>query len=111
VLDLDPLDFFATLDASPGVSVVVFVKPGCGACRAMKAALTQLEQRGFAGLLFVVDGEDGPGLVADYEIFHFPALFVWRDGHYHAQIQAPPQVARLEHALAEALAGPAEPEP
>lgn len=108
---LDPLDFYATLSAAPGVSVVVFVKPGCGACRAMKAALDQLEVRGWDGQLFVVDGEDGPGLVADYELFQFPALFVWRDGEYHAEIQAVATAAALDRAIVDALAQPAQPEP
>ncbi len=108
---LDPHDFFATLAAAVGVSVVVFVKPGCGACRAMKAALASLQAGGFAGQVFVVDGEDGPGLVADYEVFHFPALFVWRDGDYHAAIEAAPTVAALDRAIREALARPAEDEP
>ena len=107
--ELDPLDYFATLTRAPGVHLVVFVKSGCGACRAMLAALRAGPPPGV--VVHVVDGDAGPGLIADYEIEHFPALFVWRDREYHAAIAAPPRPAALREAIAAALARPAEPEP
>ena len=103
---LDPLDFFATLTASEGPVLVTFVKPGCGACRVMKRAL-----EGLAFQSFLVDAEQGPGLVADYEIFHFPALFLWQDGEYHAKIEAAPTPVALVEAIAAALRREPEPEP
>ena len=110
-IDLDPLDFFATLQSTAGLSVVVFVKRGCGACRAMRAALEQLELDAGHVTVFVVDGEDGPGLIADFEVFHFPALFLWRDGEYHAQLQAAPTPVALGRAIQAAAAHAPEPEP
>ena len=88
--------------------MVVFVKPGCGACKAMLAAL---ERVALAGSCFVVDAEDGPGLVADFELFHFPGVFVWRDGEYHAAIEAAPTPAAVQRAIQAALAAEPEPEP
>lgn len=113
----DDHDLFRSLEGSAGLVVLLIVKPGCGACRAMKTALEQLpeqlsEQLGGTDLrVFIVDGEDSPGVVGEYELFHFPGLFLWRDGEYHAQLQAPPTPPALTTAIAEALARAPEPEP
>lgn len=103
---LDAFDFFATLEAWEGPALVAFVKPGCGACRMMKAALDRV-----ALATFVVDGEDAPGLVADYEVFHFPALFLWFGGEYHARLDCAATPAAVAEAVAAALRQPAEDEP
>lgn len=103
---LDPLDFYPTLDASTGVVLVVFVRPACGACRALKAALERVELTS----LFV-DVEQGPGLVQTYELFHLPAMFVWRDGEFHAPVHAAPTPTAILAAVEAALAGPAHEEP
>lgn len=103
---LDPLDFYPTLDASSGVVLVVFVRPACGACRALKAALDRIE---LPSLL--VDVEQGPGLAQTFELFHLPAMFVWREGEYHAPVDAAPRPAAILAAVDAALAGPAQEEP
>lgn len=103
---LDPLDFFKILEGREGPCLVAFVKPACGACRSMKAALEAI-----AVPSYLVDAEDGPGLVAEYEVFHLPALFLWCDGEYHARIHCPPTPVAVVQALAEALARGPEPEP
>lgn len=103
---LDSFDFFSTLEASEGPVLVAFVKPGCGACRMVKRALDEV-----VFPTFVVDGEDSPGLVADYEVFHFPALFLWFEGEYHARIECPPTPVHLARAVAEALRAPPQEEP
>ncbi len=86
--------------------LVVITSPFCGACRAMLRAIERLPQ-GSVDRAFVADAGESPGLVADLEVFHLPALFLFRDGEYHRPIQVPPRVTELVAALAEARSGPA----
>lgn len=100
--------YFRVLDDAPGSSLVVFTAPGCGACRAMLRALLALPAT--AGLrVYRVAAEENPGLVEELEIFHLPALFLYRDGEELGAVQAAPRVEALLAAVAEAeaLAGSA----
>jgi thiol-disulfide isomerase/thioredoxin len=103
---LDPLDFHKTLEAGDQPVIVAFIKPGCGACRAMVGALEQI-----AIPSYLVDGEDGPGLVVEYEIFDFPGLFLWLEGEYHARLHCAPTPVKIVEAVAAALLAPPEQEP
>lgn len=95
--------YFRVLDAAPGASLVVFTAPGCGACRAMLRALRDL--RGEVSLaLYRVAAEENPGLVEELEIFHLPALFLYRDGREHGSIQAAPRPRAVWEAVEAGLA-------
>jgi thioredoxin-like negative regulator of GroEL len=61
--------------------------------------------------LYRVDVQASPGLAREHEVFHLPALFLYRDGHYHARLECQVTPTVLRRHMAEALAGPAEEEP
>jgi len=86
-----------------GDALLVITSPFCGACKAMLRALSTLPAQ-TVDRLFIADAGDAPGLVADLEVFHLPALFLYRDGDYHRPIEAPPQSAALVDALLDARA-------
>ncbi len=106
-----------TLDATPGLSLVVFGAEGCGACRRARAVLRQIAadpalSRAVGPLTVLeVDADRAPGAIADLEIFHLPALRLFRGGEWHAAVDAPLAPAPLALALAAAAAAPPTPSP
>jgi thioredoxin-like negative regulator of GroEL len=101
---LTQFDFHHTLAETAGVSLVYFSAPGCGACRQLKQILESHPQE-FALLnLFEVDAQQDMALTREFEVFHLPALFLFKDGHYHAPIHSEPLVPSLLAAVEAALA-------
>jgi thioredoxin-like negative regulator of GroEL len=105
---LDEFSYHHRLSRQGGPALVLFSSPTCGTCRQVERLLPMA-----AGELplFRVDVQHSPGLARQHEVFHLPALFLYRDGHYHARLECEIAPAVLRRKVAEALAGPAEEEP
>lgn len=103
--------FHSRIVASNGLALVMFTAPGCGACRRALAQLPLLAAEAGIENLFLVDVEVSTGLAREFEIFHLPALRLFRNGIYHAKIDAELTSASLSDAIRHALAGPAEEAP
>lgn len=105
---LSQFEFHQVLESTPGVSLVVFTGPACGACRTLKAIL----ERDFSGHhLFEVDAGEEMGLTREFDVFHLPALFLYRDGVFHCEIKSEADPEPLRDAIASALASPSEEAP
>jgi thiol-disulfide isomerase/thioredoxin len=103
---LSQFDFHHTLAETPGVSLVYFTAPGCGACRQLKRIFCDHPEE-FALLnLFEVDAQQDLALTREFEVFHLPSLFLFKDGQYHAPIHAEPLPHSLLAAVEAALAAP-----
>ncbi len=61
--------------------------------------------------LFRVDVQTAPALARAFDVFHLPALFLFRDGRYHARLACMVTPAALAEAIDRALAAPAVEEP
>lgn len=110
---LTPLagDFHHRLAATPGVSLVLFTAPACGACKRLKQVVRERHDL-FADVhLFEVDAERDMALTREFGVFHLPAMFLFRDGEYHCVLHSEAQAERLRAAIDAALAGPAEEAP
>lgn len=110
---LKPLsgDFHHRLAVTPGVSLVLFTGPACGACKRLKQVLAEQREL-FADVhLFEVDAERDMALTREFGVFHLPAMFLFRDGDYHCELHSEAQAGRLRAAIDAALAGPAEEAP
>lgn len=73
------------LDA-PGLSLLAFYSRTCGACKMAREQLPQLDLP--VERLCWIDAGDNGGLVARYEVFHLPALFLVRDGTFYGPVNA-----------------------
>ncbi len=101
---LSQFDFHQTLAGKKGVSLVMFTAPGCGSCRQLRQVLEGHPQA-FSDLhLFEVDAQQDQALTNEFDVFHLPSLFLFRDGHFHAQIEAEPLPGQIRDAIAAALA-------
>ena len=108
---LSQFDFHHALAETNGVSLVYFTAPGCGACRQLRQVLDS-HAAAFATLkLFEVDAQQDMALTREFEVFHLPALFLFKDGHYHAPIHAEPLAPHLIRAVEAALASAPEEAP
>lgn len=108
---LDQFEFHHHLAETPGTALVIFTTPACGACRCLKQLFA--EHRGeFSDLtLFEVDAERDLALTREFDVFHLPALFLYRDGRFHCELQAEAHPRRLREAIDAAVAAPAEEAP
>lgn len=108
---LDQFSFHHTLAETRGDSLVIFTGPACGACRRLKAVLEGSGEL-FADLnLFEVDAADDLALTREFDVFHLPAMFLFREGEYHCELQGEAQPQRLRAAIEAALAEPAREAP
>lgn len=103
--------FHARISQTGGLAIVMFTAPGCGACRRALTLLPRLAAETSIEHLFLVDVETSTGLAREFEVFHLPALMLFRNGVYHARIDAELTSASFSAALAKALAAPAEEAP
>lgn len=103
--------FYSRIAEIDGPAIVMFTAPGCGACRRALTLLPPLAAETGIEHLFLVDVETSTGLAREFEIFHLPALMLFRDGAYHAKINAELTSASFRDAIARALAAPAEEAP
>ncbi len=107
---LHELDLPRVLARSPGLALLLFTTPGCGACRAVRAALEHAAREGLLPddlALYELDAGESAGLAADLEVFHLPSLFLFRGDELHAPVHAPPTAGALARAIEVAAAGPA----
>lgn len=108
---LDQFDFHHRLEQLPGVSLVLFTGPACGACKRLKRVL-EGEPLLFAELrLFEVDAQRDMALTREFGVFHLPAMFLYRDGAFHCELHSEATAHHLRHAIDAALAAPPQEAP
>ncbi|MBV7482707.1 thioredoxin [Bordetella sp. BOR01] len=73
------------LDA-PGLSLLAFHSRTCATCKIAREQLPLLDLP--VERLCWIDAGDNGGLVARYEVFHLPALFLARDGAFYGPVNA-----------------------
>lgn len=103
---LDQFNFHHTLAAAEGVSLVYFTSPACGSCKQLKWVFDHHPDE-FALLnLFEVDAEREMALTHEFEVFHLPAMFLFSEGEFHAELQSEPLPHAIIAAVEAALAQP-----
>ncbi|MDH5518472.1 MAG: thioredoxin family protein [Gammaproteobacteria bacterium] len=107
---LTQFDFYAVIENTPGLSLVYFTAPSCSSCRHLSQLLTEMITP--ADLtIFNVDAVHEQALLAEYEVFHLPALFLFKQGQYHAEIHAEARSASILNAITVASQQAAEEAP
>ena len=100
-LELTDFDADRRLLDLPGISLLIFISRGCASCRWVRQVLPTVHLP--IERLCWIDAGENAGLVARYEVFHLPMLFVIRDGQFHGALQARLNAVELIDALATAL--------
>jgi thioredoxin 1 len=103
-------EFHARLAATSGLAVVLFSAPRCGACRAWKQLLpSALSDQ--ACVLYEVDVSEATGVARYFGIFHLPAVYLYRDGQFHAELRCEARLESIRLAAQQLLSAPAQDEP
>jgi thioredoxin 1 len=108
---LDEFRFHHVLAQTPGTSLVIFTNPGCSSCRAWKRMLGEYRTRHEGVQIFEVDAAQSLALTREFGVFHLPALFLYRDGHFHCALQSEARPEALRTTIESALAAPAQEPP
>lgn len=108
---LTQFDFHDVLSRDRGLSLVLFGKRGCSACRHWERLLDLFAAEQTAIKVFTVDVEENEALAREFDLFHLPALFLFRDGQYHCPLQAQARLPELKAAICTAAQSPAQDPP
>lgn len=106
LLRLHPMDLYPHVEAAPGACLLLLSSPACGACRAMRRALEEVEVPELQLRVLEVDAGASRGLVEEHGAFHLPALHLYTGGDYHGEVQAPPVPGLLVEAIRAVAQGP-----
>lgn len=90
--------------------MVLFSAPHCSACRAWKRLLPQT-LAGVADAFLEVDVSEATGVARYFGIFHLPTVYLYRDGHFHAELQCETQSEVIWQSARRLLNEPAQDEP
>ena len=106
IVQLDQFDFHHRLEETPGLALVFFTGPHCGACKVLRQVLD-----GYAGAreirVFEVDAEQDLALAREFGVFHLPSMFLYRDGAFHGELHSEPRPQALDAAIEALLGRPA----
>ena len=108
LLPLDQFNFHQTLSVTRGVSLVFFTSQACSSCRLWRHLLSHYRQQDPDLTLYEVDAQRDMALTREFEVFHLPALFLYRDGDFHGNLQCEARIENLALAIQAALAAPAQ---
>lgn len=103
-------DFHRRLAASSGVAVVLFSAPHCSACRAWKQLLPRALVD-LADAFFEVDVSEATGVARYFDIFHLPTIYLYRNGHFHAELQCEALPEAIRQTAGRLLHAPPQDEP
>ncbi|HSW52843.1 MAG TPA: thioredoxin family protein [Sulfuricaulis sp.] len=103
-------DYHSRLATAHGIAVVLFSAPRCGSCRAWKRLLGEVLD-GLDYRLFEVDVSEATGVARGFGIFHLPTIYLYRDGHFHAELQCEARRDVIREVVPRLLAQPAQDEP
>ncbi|MDN0084838.1 thioredoxin family protein [Crenobacter sp. SG2305] len=107
---LDEFNFHPHLAASQGAVLVMFGQPHCGACRAWYRMLPRWRPDQLDALAYV-DVAVSSALAHEFELFHLPAFVLYKNGAFHAWVNAPFSQQGLIEAVQSALSSAPEEAP
>lgn len=105
---LNQFDFHHTLEARKGRSIVFFSSSSCRSCAFWKQLLVTYKERHPEMEVYEVDAKRDQALAEEFGLFHLPALYLYSDGAYHAELQCEADLKKLELAVDTALRNPAQ---
>jgi len=91
--------------------LVFFSGADCGSCRHLRQVLEAYQGIWGNISIYEIDAEVSASLTHEFDVFHLPSMFLFRNGTYHCQIHAEPLPNKLHEAIQKGLALPAEEQP
>jgi thioredoxin-like negative regulator of GroEL len=103
---LDQFTFHHTLLETKGISLVLFYKSACNSCAYWRKVLLDYQRSNRHIRLFDADLELDPGLAQEFDIFHLPAMQIYKDGDYYGEVQCEAEHGNVSACIKKALSQP-----
>lgn len=96
------LGFWQRMAAEQGLIILFFSSAGCHSCRIWRGLLREYEMTREDLRVWEVDAGIDMGLTREFDVYHLPALFLFKNGRYlrPLQVEARPQAL---HRLVESV--------
>ncbi|MCK5337019.1 MAG: thioredoxin family protein [Gammaproteobacteria bacterium] len=92
---LTQFDFYAEIEETRGLGLVYFSAHACSSCKHLTHVLSQLAEDQPDLSIFKVDAQQDTALIKEYDVFHLPALFLFKEGQYHAELECESNAASI----------------
>lgn len=100
---LNQFDFHHRLEARTGLSIVFFTSRSCASCSFWRRLLGTYKQRHPEVEVYEVDAQQDQALAEEFGLFHLPALFLYADGAFRAELQCEANLEKFETVIDAAL--------
>jgi thioredoxin-like negative regulator of GroEL len=108
---LSQFDLHHRIAENRAPTIVFFSSDGCSSCRHLQQILEQVQSRRPEWLVYEVDAQAEMGLTQEFEIFHLPAMFLFKKGNFHREISCEASPSAIEEAVTAAMRQPAQEAP
>lgn len=108
---LNQFDLHHRIASENTPTLVFFTAEGCSSCQYLKQILSQISKKNPFWRLYEVDAAQEMGLTREFEVFHLPALFLFHNGEFHAELQCEARIPSIEAAVEAALQQPPQEAP
>ncbi|MDA8115587.1 MAG: thioredoxin family protein [Acidithiobacillus sp.] len=102
------LGFWQRMATTQGLIILFFSSAGCHSCRIWRQLLTDYEATRDDLQAWEVDAGVDMGITQEFDVYHLPALFLFRDGRYQRPIQVEARAHALDRWLTEMADQPPE---
>ncbi len=89
------LGFWPRMAVQTGWTILFFTSAGCHSCRIWRRLLGEYEAQRVDLQVWEIDAGIEMGLAREFEVYHLPALFLFRDGQYQRPIQVEARLGAL----------------
>ncbi len=114
-LELDEFNFHQTIAQLSGLALVFFTGPHCASCHHLRDLFTRdgeaIKDHFKKFHVFEIKADKAAALVHEFNVFHLPTLFLYKDGQFHCELQTLAHPTKIIEAIEKALLMPAEEEP
>ena len=108
---LTQFDFYPEIENTKGLSLVYFSAHACSSCKHLTHVLADLAKEQPELSIFKVDAQQDQALIQEYEVFHLPAMFLFKEGQYHSELQCEARPNSILTCISSASQQPAEEAP
>ncbi len=113
--ELDEFNFHQTIADLSGLVLVFFTGPHCASCHHLRDLFTRegkIIKDHFAEFhVFEIKADKAAALVNEFNVFHLPTLFLYKDGQFHCELQTLAHSKKIIEAIEKASMKIAEEEP
>jgi len=115
VEELDEFNFHPVISENTGIALVFFTGPHCASCHHLRDLLNKEKQQFSDHFLefiaFEIKADKAAALVNEFNVFHLPTMFLYRNGQFHCELNAQAHPQKIIDAIELALTKPADEEP